>query len=360
MSSRVAILGFGRFGRALAELARASGRDVAAFDPVTSPPADVAKSTAKEAISGVDVVVLAMPVAAFDASLAELAPLLVPSQLVLDVGSVKVLPSRLLAKHLGARVPWAATHPLFGPTSLALGERPLRVVVCPNDLHPDAAKRARAFYEALGCDVLEETAEEHDRAMARTHALTFFLAKGVLDAFGSAPPPEFAPASFQGIARAIEAVRADAGHLFRTLQIDNPYAADARRAILDALVHVDRAVGTEAIAKEAATSSASTTSTDSLAIPDLGALSPELREARALIDDVDKHIVALLAQRAELARRAGAAKSAIGGTTFDPAREAKLLETRRQWATELGLAPEAVEDVFQAILRLSRSIQRVM
>ncbi|MGH7280147.1 MAG: chorismate mutase, partial [Polyangiaceae bacterium] len=282
-----------------------------------------------------------------------IAPALTPEQLVLDVGSVKVAPQELLARVLGKQIPWAATHPLFGPTSLALGERPLRVIVCANDLHPAAASRARAFYESIGCEVLEESAEAHDRAMARTHALTFFLAKGVLDAFGSDPPPVFAPASFQGIARAIEAVRADAGHLFRTLQIDNPYAADSRRAILDALVHIDHAILAEPKSPEGAPSA-------SLSIPDLGTKSPELREARALIDDVDSQIMSLLKQRAELSKRAALAKSSIGATTLDVSREAKLLEERRAWGAALGLPAGSVDDVFQAILRLSRAIQRVM
>ena len=349
----LAVLGYGRFGGALAELARSSGITVTAFDPAHAPPAEIAKPTANEAIFGANIVVLATPVSVLESALVAIAPLLTPEQLVLDVGSVKVGPTESLARVLGKKIPWTGTHPLFGPTSLALGERPLRVIVCPNDLHPTAASRARAFYESIGCDVLEESAEAHDRAMARTHALTFFLAKGVLDAFGSDPPPVFAPASFQGIARAIEAVRADAGHLFRTLQIDNPYAADTRRAILDALVHIDRAILAEPKTSTNAPSA-------SLSIPDLGTKSPELRETRALIDDVDSQIVSLLKQRAELSKRAAAAKSTIGAATFDPAREAKLLEERRAWAGELGLPPEAVDDVFQAILRLSRSIQRVM
>jgi prephenate dehydrogenase len=346
----LAIFGFGRFGRALGELAVSSGMRVSAIDSHVSIPAEHAAS-AEDAIATADIVVLAMPVEAIESALVQLVPLFRPEQLVLDVGSVKVLPSKLFETFLGKRIPFAATHPLFGPTSLALGERPLRVIVCPNDLHPNAVKVARSFYESLGCEVLEQRADDHDRAMARTHALTFFLAKGVLDAFGSAPAPTFAPASFQGIARAIESVRADAGHLFRTLQIDNPYAADSRRAILDALVAVDRAIASDTAKSSAANDAA-------LSIPDLGAKSPELREARAMIDDVDKRLVQLLAQRAELSRKAGAAKSAIGGATYDPNREAELLKARHAWAEDLGLAPTAVDDVFDAILRFSRTIQR--
>lgn len=352
MRSKVALLGYGRFGRALAELAQKAGEEVAAFDPRTTPPPEVAAGDAAHAISGAKVVILAMPIAQMEASLALHASSFDPSQLVIDVGSVKVAPSALLEKYIGARVPWAATHPLFGPTSLALGERPLRVIVCRNAQHPAAAERARTLYESFGCDVLVQSAEDHDRAMARTHALTFFLAKGVLDAFGDAPPPVFAPASFQGIARAIESVRADAGHLFRTLQIDNPFSADARRAILDALVRLDNDIASDA-ARPAVNEP-----TARMSIPDLGAKSPELRETRALIDDVDRELVNLLERRAGLSKRAAAAKSAIGGTTFDPSREASLLEARRAWARDAGLDEAAVTEVFDAILRLSRALQR--
>ena len=50
-----------------------------------------------------------------------------------------------------------------------------------------------------------------------------------------------------------------------------------------------------------------------------------------MIDDVDKRIIRLPAHRAELSRKAAAAKSAIGGTTYDPNREAELLKSRQAW-----------------------------
>ena len=102
------------------------------------------------------------------------------------------------------------------------------MVLCPSPLHPAAARRARAFYEQIGCEVIEQTPEGHDRVMAYTHALTFFVAKGMLDA-GAGEAVPFAPPSFHAISRTIEAVRADAGHLFRAIQGENPYAAEARR-----------------------------------------------------------------------------------------------------------------------------------
>lgn len=360
-SPHVAIVGYGRFGRALADLVTDAGFGLAIFDrdrdageSVLRPDAVVRAPSAADAVRGADIVVLAVPVPALREALVEIAPHLTAEQLVVDVGSVKLGPVAAMTDVLGGAVPWAATHPLFGPTSLALGERPLHVVVCPNPLHPGAAGRARAFYERLGCRVVEADADTHDRVMAETHALTFFLAKGML-AVGAGEGAPFAPPSFQAIARTIDTVR-DAGHLFAAIHRDNPHAAAARRRLLTALAAVDAALGApadapadEALAQPAVAAGA---------IPDLGDRAPALRETRELIDQIDGAIVDLLARRAHLARRAGRVKTQLGRAITDPVREAELIAARRAVATESGLDADAVEAVFRAIVELSRSVQR--
>jgi prephenate dehydrogenase len=349
----VAILGFGRFGRALAGLVEAAGDTVSAWDPDAEIP-DARRAVSIEAlIAGADIVVVAVPVSAIPEALAQIAPFVTPAQLVMDVGSVKVHPVEALESAFGARIPWVGTHPLFGPLSLALAERPIRVVVCPTAAHPEAAARARAFFERLGCEVIEQDAREHDRLMARTHALTFFVAKGLIDA-GASAPVAFAPASFQGILRTIEAVRSDAGHLFRTIQLENPYAADARQSLLDALQKVDQALLHAPLEDAGQALSAD----EGLTIPDLAARSPGLKETRAQIDTIDRELTRLLAIRAKLSERAAQAKSTMGHGVIDPARETEMRSARRRWAAELGLDADSVDDVFQAILRFSRRVQQ--
>lgn len=346
---KVAFLGYGRFGAALGSLLRDAGLAVRAFDPAADIPEATRAASLPELVDGVDLVLVAVPVPAVREALVSLRPHLAPGQVVADVGSVKTVPARAMAEVLGDARPWVATHPLFGPASLARGERPLRAVVCPNPAHPDAVRRVIALFERIGCQVLEQGPEEHDRAMAFTHALAFFMAKGMMDAGVPAGAP-YAPPSFQGIARTIETVRADAGHLFAALHRENPFAGEARRRLIDALVALDRSL--DMPAQDAAPEDLA-----ALAIPDLGALSPELRETRELIDEVDMELVALLARRAELVQRAARAKATIGAAVRDPVREARLMESRRRAAVELGLDPDGVAEVFEVILRHSRSLQ---
>jgi prephenate dehydrogenase len=347
----IALLGYGRFGRSLGQLVSEAGLQHRAYDPAAAIAPEHRASSLRDLVEGADFVVVAVPVARVRAALVELRPLLDPSQIVLDVGSVKVRPAAALAEILGSAIPWCGSHPLFGPLSLAMAERPLRVVVCPSASHPGAASRVRALYERIGCEVIDQTPEGHDRVMAHTHALTFFVAKGMIDA-GAGMDVPFAPPSFQAMARAIEAVRSDAGHLFAAVAHDNPFAAEARKELVAALTAIDRALD-----DEAATGNADVPLRD-VTIPDLGARSPELKETRDHIDAVDRDIVRLIAQRMELARRAARAKAALGAPVLDGAREAELLAARGRWAREARIDEGGVEDVFRAILTLSRRTQR--
>jgi prephenate dehydrogenase len=109
----------------------------------------------------------------------------------------------------------------------------------PSPLHPGAARRTRALLESLGCEVIERDAASHDRAMAETHALAFFIAKALVD-MGIGEDLSMAPPSFLGLANMLAAVRGDAGHLFAAIQRENPYATEARTALIEHLGAIHR------------------------------------------------------------------------------------------------------------------------
>jgi prephenate dehydrogenase len=347
----VALLGYGRFGRALGGLLAEAGIAHRAYDEHVAVPEEVRAGSLRELTRGAAFVIVAVPVPQMRAALLELRPHLDPSQIVLDVGSVKVLPQAAFAEVLGDAIPWCGTHPLFGPLSLAMAERPLRVVICPAPQHAEAAARTRALYERIGCEVIVQTPEGHDRVMAHTHALTFFVAKGMIDA-GAATDVPFAPPSFQALSRTIETVRSDAGHLFVAVARDNPFAPEARKELVRSLAAIDAALDAESLETDGASEA------DAFAIPDLGRRSPELKQTRDHIDEVDAEIVRLLGQRMQLSKRAAQAKAALGAPVLDHAREAEIIAARRQWAAASKIDPDAVSDVFRAILTMSRRGQR--
>jgi prephenate dehydrogenase len=343
---QVGIVGYGRFGRALGGLLEECGHSFRALDPAAAIPSDNRAVDLQDLLAESRFLALAVPVPMLRRVLEAVVPFLREEHVVFDVSSVKAGPCRWMEEVLGPSMPFVGTHPLFGPVSLSRAE-PLRVVLCPSPMHAQAASAVRSLFESLGCDVLEQNAEDHDRVMATTHALTFFLAKGLLDVGAGAELP-FAPPSFHAIQHTLESVREDAGHLFATLQNQNPYAAGARARLLESMESIHRDLAEAVEEGEAALH---------LAIPDLGSRSPQLQEVRDVIDSLDHELLDLLARRMELARRAARAKAELGSPVLDPTREARLLADRRSWAEDKGIDAQGVEDVFRAVLRLSRRTQ---
>lgn len=235
----IGVIGFGHFGRALVSLLDAAGMAYRVHDPHVLPgQLPNAAATMEELARQTRTIICCVPVRMFEQVIRALRPFLSHEHLLLDVGSVKVLPTKQMSRELGAAIPWCATHPLFGPASLSRNERPLRAVICPNTQHPAAADDARALYERLGCEVIDQTPEEHDQLMAMTHALAFFVAKGMIGV-GAGEDAAFVPPSFRAMKQTVDTVRVDAGHLFSVIQNDNPFAAGARRKLIDELQAID-------------------------------------------------------------------------------------------------------------------------
>ncbi|MGQ0505837.1 MAG: prephenate dehydrogenase/arogenate dehydrogenase family protein [Myxococcaceae bacterium] len=332
-SHSIALLGYGRFGCALHSLVRRAGGTLRAYDPYQPPPTDVRVETLPDLLKGATEIVLAVPFGHLEESLQALTPRLTDAgPLVLDVCSVKVQPVALMAARFAAHLAWIGTHPLFGPTTLALGEKPLRAVICPRPEQPESTARARAFYEWLGCEVLEQSADAHDRVMAESHLAACFVAEGLLGA-GFVTEQPFVTPSFRALVRVMDGVKGEADHLRAAVHHGNPYGAAARKRLLGALQKVDR-----------------------------GFADPQgesLSVLRTEIDAVDRELIALLTQRSALAQRVGELKVQQGLAVYDPTREESLFKSRRAWAEESGLDANAVEEIFRAVVKFSRDLQHV-
>ncbi|MDB5873866.1 MAG: prephenate dehydrogenase [Ramlibacter sp.] len=152
---------------------------------------DVEAPSALLAVSGADIVLLAVPVAATEATLKAIKHLVTKDMLIMDVGSTKrdVIDSarRVLRDHIGSFVP---CHPIAGKevsgvehadADLYTGKQ---VILTPIDrTHPAQAEKAVQVWEALGCTVTKMTPEAHDAAFAAVshlpHLIAFALINGI-------------------------------------------------------------------------------------------------------------------------------------------------------------------------------------
>lgn len=152
---------------------------------------DVEAPSALLAVSGADIVLLAVPVAATEATLKAIKHLVTNDMLIMDVGSTKrdVIDSarRVLRDHIGSFVP---CHPVAGKEvsgvehadpDLYTGRQ---VILTPVDrTDPRHTQRAVTLWEALDCRVFKMSPHEHDAAFAAVshlpHLIAFALMNGI-------------------------------------------------------------------------------------------------------------------------------------------------------------------------------------
>ena len=223
--TKLGLIGFGAFGRLIAR--HLSDRfEILAHDPAATGDERRVTLTDLASVAACPIVILAVPVEAMEATVAAIAPHVVPDAVIIDVGSVKVLPARLMAEGLPEGVRIVGTHPLFGPQSGKDGIAGLRIAVCPiNDER--AARRIAAFCRSvLGLKVFVVSAEDHDREAAVVQGLTHLIARLLL---AMEPlPTRMTTTSFDRIMQAVEMVRHDSPAVFRAIERDNPFAAEVR------------------------------------------------------------------------------------------------------------------------------------
>jgi prephenate dehydrogenase len=153
---------------------------------------DVEAPSALLAVSGADIVLLAVPVAATEATFKAIRHLVTANMLVMDVGSTKrdvvEAARKVLRDHVGSFVP---AHPITGKevSGVEHADPDLyhgrQVILTPVDkTQPAHLKKAQDLWEALGCHVQQMSPESHDAAFAAVshlpHLLSFALMHAIV------------------------------------------------------------------------------------------------------------------------------------------------------------------------------------
>jgi prephenate dehydrogenase len=154
---------------------------------------DAIASSAAEAATGADLILLAVPVAATEATLSAIQPALTATALVMDVGSTKRDVVNAALQTLGNRLPcFVPAHPICGRevsgvknaiVDLYVGEKLILTPLPETD--PDKLAQARQIWAALGCNVSEMSPQTHDAAYAAVSHLPHLLAFAMMNSLGA-------------------------------------------------------------------------------------------------------------------------------------------------------------------------------
>ena len=156
---------------------------------------DVEAPSALLAVSGADIVLIAVPVAATEATFKAIKHLVTPKMLIMDVGSTKrdVIDAgrRALREHVSSFVP---AHPIAGrevsgvenaDADLFQGKQ---VILTPIERTlPGQIQQAIDVWTGLGCRVVTMTPEAHDAAFAAVSHLPHLISFALMNAISSQP-----------------------------------------------------------------------------------------------------------------------------------------------------------------------------
>jgi prephenate dehydrogenase len=156
---------------------------------------DDAAESALLAVSGSDIVLIAVPVAATETTFRAIRHLVDPGVLFMDVGSTKrdvVDAARRVLKERAAR--FVPAHPIAGKeaggvqhadAALYQGRQVILTPLATTD--PVLVQKATDVWSAIGCQVLKMTPENHDAAFAAVSHLPHLLAFAYFSAVARQP-----------------------------------------------------------------------------------------------------------------------------------------------------------------------------
>ena len=152
---------------------------------------DIEAPSALLAVSGADIVLIAVPVAATEATFRAIKHMITPHVLIMDMGSTKreVVDAarRALREHVGTFVP---THPIAGKevSGVEHADAELyagcQVILTPGERTQTVQlQKAVDVWTALGCQVQKMSPEQHDATFAAVshlpHLIAFALMNGI-------------------------------------------------------------------------------------------------------------------------------------------------------------------------------------
>ena len=194
---RIAIIGLGLIGSSMARGAKARGlaKTVIGYD--LSPEVrkcaselgfcDEIAGSPEAAVTGADLVVLAVPVGATSAAIEDVAPHLAEGAIVTEVGSVKAAVIGQVLPALPPQVAFVPGHPIAGTEHSGpeagfaelFEDRWCILTPCERST-PEAVEKVAGLWRALGSQVETMTPEHHDMVLAITSHIPHLIAYNIV------------------------------------------------------------------------------------------------------------------------------------------------------------------------------------
>ena len=218
----VGIIGFGRFGKVLANILQ-RGFAIKAYDPKPAGPFPGVQFLDLDTVLNEKVVFIAVPIRHFESVIADISKKLKKETTLIDVCSVKNYPVNIMLKILPDHIGVIATHPMFGPDSYMSNSNLKMMINNTRDLYNQYSFWKR-FFSDQSIQIIEMTPDQHDRQAAKTQGVTHFLGR-MLKEFGI-KKTNIDTQGFRDLLDLVGQTCNDTWELYADLQLYNPYTED--------------------------------------------------------------------------------------------------------------------------------------
>lgn len=226
MINTVGIIGYGNFGQFIHELGQRFFPEVQFRVHSRRHESDNQTFFDLQAAAQSDVIILCDGIAEYEERMKAALEFALPDSIIIDVATVKKHTSDLCNKYCDGRR-FISTHPMFGPVSYKKhGEevKGFRIVVTDYALKNDTYQILKKKFAGLGFDIIEMTADEHDKRLAETLFITHYIGRSIIESNFSRTAID--TLSFQFLMDAVDSVRNDK-KLFEDVYRFNPYCKAA-------------------------------------------------------------------------------------------------------------------------------------
>jgi chorismate mutase/prephenate dehydrogenase len=237
--------GAGKMGGWFVQFLVSQGFDVQVADLKAAAPGIAAVDDWRKLadLDAFDFIVVATPLGASDAILAELAARR-PKGVVFDLGSLKSPLRSGLAALTAAGVKVTSLHPMFGPATELLSGRHVVFI----DLgQPEALAAARALFAPTMAEQVVMSLDEHDRLIAYvlglSHALNIAFFTALAESGEAAPKlARMSSTTFDSQLDVATQVAEESPDLYYEIQALNDYSAESLQALADSVDRLRKAV----------------------------------------------------------------------------------------------------------------------
>ncbi|MEK6757784.1 MAG: prephenate dehydrogenase/arogenate dehydrogenase family protein [Nanoarchaeota archaeon] len=239
MKDKISIIGFGNFGKFIANHLKEKAEIVITdiFDKTKDAEKIGIKFISLDNALKNKIIILAVPMEKFTETLHKIKNKLIPETLILDVCSLKIFACNAMKEILPKTIEIVGTHPLFGPQSAPDDIKGMKIALCNVRVKNKNFSKVKDFLEDLGLKVIVTTPEEHDKQIAVSQSLTHFICQIANNL--NLKRVELSTKTFDDLMNIIDIIKNNPKSLFNDMQTMNPFAQDVRNKFIDAGINLN-------------------------------------------------------------------------------------------------------------------------